>query len=301
MNKEVLLNRLNKIERLVRSPRSLRIIIRFSKHLYWSLLKPFYPEKTISSNIFFGSKINFPYPSCKDIFLWEAKSHDSELRLSKFMISNLSEGSSFLDIGAHVGYFTLLAHKLVGTRGHVISIEATKNTFSFLEKNTSAYQNIEIYNKAASDVRETIPFYEFPTRYSEYNSSDVEQFKEEEWFKNHPPIQRHIKSIPLDDLVDSRTIDFIKIDVEGWEEKVLKGLKSTIVNNPSILIAMEFLNSDRSNEAHLNAVKYLAELGFNAYSIDKDGNLKRLSNIEQYQAQLDSQSDNLIFKSDKTK
>lgn len=77
--------------------------------------------------------MNIALPASTDIYLTGGKSHDSEIRLAKFLIKNLNQGDNFVDIGAHYGYFTLLGAHLVGKGGRVF-FEPGKSTYSLLEK-----------------------------------------------------------------------------------------------------------------------------------------------------------------------
>ncbi|MEZ4982586.1 MAG: hypothetical protein R2769_13585 [Saprospiraceae bacterium] len=88
------------------------------------------------SKTFWGEEMILLLPSSTDIYLTGGKSHDSEIRLAKFLIHQLRPGDTFVDIGTHYGYFTLLALEIVGASGKVFSLEASPVNFSILEKNT---------------------------------------------------------------------------------------------------------------------------------------------------------------------
>ena len=65
-----------------------------------------------------------------------------------------------------------------------------------------------------SDSNEKLKFYEFPNLYSEYNSLDIEQFKNEKWFAEYKPKEVNIESIMLDDFLMDKDLNpkIIKID-----------------------------------------------------------------------------------------
>ena len=272
---------------------------------YWNLLvqtKIKYPitkKGTVKiCKTFFDTKMKVILPAGLDLYLTGAKTHDSELRLAQFLIKNLKEGDNFLDIGGHFGYFTLLASKLLGPNGQVICVEASAEMYKILNHNTQAHSNIQINHLAASDKKEVIEFHEFPIYYSEYNSLDIEQYKNESWFKTNPPKKISVNAIPLDELLFEKHFDpkIIKIDVEGAEEKVINGLKNTLAMKSVDAIAMEFILNSKNN-AHLAAAKTLNKYQYYPHFIQDDGNLNKitLDQIEPLMHQKNRESDNIIF------
>lgn len=245
---------------------------------------------------FFNYKMYINLPSATDIFLTHGKSHDSEIRLARFMLINLKKGDTFIDVGSHYGYFTLLAHYLVKENGTIHAFEASKKTFSVLEKNTQKFDNIFIQNKAVGKEEGSIVFHQFSNMYSEYNSVDVDQYKNENWYDDNLVEKSIIDNVSLDKYISVHNLrpKMIKIDVEGAEEEVLEGMKATL-EQQSIYIAMEFLNTERGNQPHRKANDILRSLGYNSYFIKKDGLLKSIDNIPEYLNLNNLESDNIIY------
>src|SRR5690606_14202120 len=152
-------------------------------------------------------------------YLTGGKSHSSEIRLAKYLILHLERGDHFLDIGAHFGYFTLLASEIVGTNGKVYAFEPSKKNMRLLRMNSNNRSNIKIFGEAVSDVRGGVQFYEFPNLYSEYNSMNIEQFETESWFSAYQPVKLDIPSTTIDIIIKEGAIvpKIIKVDVEGSE------------------------------------------------------------------------------------
>lgn len=235
-------------------------------------------------------------PASSDIYLTGGKSHHSEIRLARFIIKHLNPGNQFFDIGAHYGYFTLLAEKITGSTGKVVAFEASPTTFRILKQNTADLPNIEIFNNAVSDENTTLTFYEFPNQYSEYNAMDVRQFEKEGWYKSNTPEKVSIHSITLDDITNTYgwSPAMVKIDVEGAEYKVLNGFKSYLsIHNPFVI--MEFLNEERGNEEHVKAEKLLFSMGYAAHLINSDGALSSIGNASAYLQQQRIESDNIVY------
>jgi FkbM family methyltransferase len=216
----------------------------------------------------------------------------------KFLIKNLSTGQHFLDIGTHFGFFSLLASYLVESKGRVLGIEASPKSFAKYKKNIAPFENIIPLNKAASNEQKTITFHEFNTTYSEYNTTDIEQFKNESWFKKNPPNKIAIETIVTDKILTENKIqpNIIKIDVEGAEYEVLQGLTETLKTlNP--FVSVEFLPKYINSTTHQKALILMKEMGYLLHYINNEGNLVELDFMElnNYFILNNIDSENLIF------
>jgi len=147
-----------------------------------------------------------------------------ELKVVQFLSSRLKKGDVFIDCGAHIGKYTLLASKLVGARGKVVAIEANPETYLVLTKNLYLNKltnvtplNYVIYSHEASAKL----FYCHPT---ETGGSSLK--------RGHPLLKTtevkaiKVRTTTLDYLLSQLGIDrvdWIKLDVEGVETEVLQG------------------------------------------------------------------------------
>jgi len=302
MTKEKLYNGINKVEEISSASKIKRMMNNPFRYLEAILFKSFiYPRKKIpkevTSELFFDLKMNLLLPSSTDIYLTGGKSHESEIRLAKFLIRNLNAGDVFIDVGAHYGYFTLLGSVLVEDSGKVFSFEASPKTHGILKKNIQQQKNVSVHNLAVSDKNSnSLKFYEFPNLYSEYNTLHIEQFEEENWFSDYQPVEIEIDSIVLDDFILNENINpkLIKVDVEGAEYSVVKGLNKFLSDNSPMLV-LEYLSEERGNEEHKNAEEELRSYGYSAFLIDTNGGLKKVKEISKYLADFDLESDNIVF------
>lgn len=198
-------------------------------------------EKIVETTLFYGKKMKVALPSSTDIYLTGGKSHNSEIRLAKFLINNLKVNDHFLDIGAHYGYFTLIGSELVGDNCIVISFEPSNKNRSVLAENTNSLKNTTIYKKAISNSTENIVFYEFQNLQSEYNTANVSQFENEQWFHDAPPTKIEVEATTIDLFTHKSkfTPNVIKIDVEGAEDKVIQGGIDYFTSH-SPMIVMEY-------------------------------------------------------------
>ena len=142
--------------------------------------------------------------------------------------SMVSEGAVVYDIGAHVGFYTLLASKLVGPRGKVLSFEPLPRNAHYLQEHLrlNSIENVTFIQSAISDKSGTAFFEEERSGYMGSLSSKgcIE-----------------VKTDCLDELIargDFPAPECMKIDVEGAELSVLKGAESILADNrPTIFLA----------------------------------------------------------------
>jgi FkbM family methyltransferase len=282
----------SKLIRLLQNPVKYILAIGHKKLIYSKNKEGILKE----TNTFFDKKMMVMLPAGTDIYLTGAKSHISEIRLASFLIHQLNNGDTFLDVGAHFGYFTSLASTLVGKEGIVFSIEASKNTFKVLKKNIAKVENIKCFQMAIADKNEPLKFYEFPILFSEYNSTEVNQYIHEPWYQKNKPTKFLVECITLDDFINKHGIlpKIIKIDVEGAEHKVIDGGMEYFKNNVPVII-MEYLEPKRYNVSHRKATETLRQLGYKTMLIQKNGNLKPCEDIEAYLEEFQLESDNVVF------
>ncbi len=244
----------------------------------------------------FGFDMYIRLPAAMDIYLAGAKSHDSELRLAKYMIHHLHADQIFVDVGAHFGYFTLLANLLVGQQGMVHAFEAAPDTFVVLRQNHNNKHSIQIHNHAVSDNNAEVEIYQFPTQYSEYNTLDVAQFETASWFVKNQPKVTKIKAVTLTDFFNQRGVHphLIKIDVEGSEARVIQGAAAYLRDHAPAIV-MEYLSAERGNEAHRAAHDMLLAFGYDVYRIDHQGYPSKINDISDYFKSYSLASDNLLY------
>ncbi|MCC6727130.1 MAG: FkbM family methyltransferase [Saprospiraceae bacterium] len=295
-----LAEKLKDIERLARGSIFARLLANPKRYIesvgFWRFVYPFTNRgKQARATTFFGAEMELVLPAATEIYLFGAKTHDSEIRLARFLMKNLQPGDSFCDVGAHFGYFSLLASQLVGKNGQVLAFEASKSTFGILEKNLRPYSNTTPLHRAASNENTSLVFNEFPPLYSEYNTL-VPQTNAA-WMKNNPAQPIAVQGQRLADFFLSENIrpSIIKIDVEGAEPQVLEGLEP-FFESASPVIVMEYLLSSGQNEAHQTAAKQLFSHGYSAFRIENNGDLNPCNDIQAAMSLADLDSDNIVFK-----
>lgn len=144
---------------------------------------------------------------------------------------HVSQGMTVVDVGANVGVYTSLFAQLVGPSGRVIALEPAPDNWLALNKalTTNRWKNVEIYQVAAAD-RSGRMYFERSSYNSGNNALCLESSREG---------AESVEVVRLDDLLAGRKVDFIKIDVQGWEAAVLRGGEQTLEGNRPLRLRTE--------------------------------------------------------------
>ena len=182
--------------------------------------------------------------------------HEPEYKILHQLIN---PGDWVVDIGANVGHYTKRLSDLVGSNGRVIAFEPVPSTFALLSANIQLFrhQNVTLVNGAVSDdlgiAGMTMPVFDTGlTNYYEARISD------------HADYALTVLTIPLDAFVATRRIALVKIDVEGHEAFVLRGMKHIIeLSHPILIVETE------SEEI----VRNLTMLGYTTNRLEQSPNI----------------------------
>ncbi|HWE55626.1 MAG TPA: FkbM family methyltransferase [Acidimicrobiales bacterium] len=165
-----------------------------------------------------------------------------ETHVTAWLQSTLKRGDVFVDVGANVGYFTLLGARLVGSEGRVVSVEAHARLFAILKRNVvinGVYGYVTAHHRAAWSEEKEL---EFHIRTNFAGNSSVGTIDESglDRLGDTEELVR-VQGVPMDDLLaDLPRVDVMKIDVEGAEVHVFEGLRATIQANPDVIIMFEW-------------------------------------------------------------
>ena len=173
-------------------------------------------------------------------------------------------GMTVVDIGANIGYFTLLAASLVGEKGKVFAFEPEPRNYALLVKNieVNGYKNVIPLQKAVSNEAGKVELFVDTVTSGEHSlfKAAVEREKK----SSIEPII--VDVVSLDEFLkdNERPIDIIKMDIQGAEMVALLGMVKTVRNNDDLKIFTEFWpyglqQSGVSPEEYYNK---LMQLGF---------------------------------------
>ncbi len=174
------------------------------------------------------------------------------------LLRHVPAGGTFVDVGAHVGWYTLKAAKVVGPKGHVIAVEPNRETLVKLRDNIRASgvsPIVVVAPVACSDSEATLTLYATSrSNTGESSLSSANASQDSTIAASYP-----VRTRRLDDIVKEARVgrvDAIKIDVEGAEFLVLKGSAETLDRDRPI-VAVELidrqLKSMGSSAAELTA------------------------------------------------
>lgn len=160
-----------------------------------------------------------------------------ELPLQKALSKHLNQGDIVYDIGANVGFFTVISAKLVGNSGHVYAFEPDPNNIKSLEHNVqlNSFANVTVLKQAVA--RSTGTGELLLGRHSGGHTLSTTAKSQAPKYQSSPKIP--VKLVAIDDLVAQQIIAppaVVKIDVEGAELDVLQGMSQTIKKFKPIII-----------------------------------------------------------------
>lgn len=185
---------------------------------------------------------------------------EKDLQHDKFLpviaCANMPEGGIVIDCGANIGSHTVAYSRRVGKDGAVIAIEAGKLAFDCLVENSKKFENsVLCINAAVCDVHGGTAIHSVNevnvggSVVSDENKEGVESNK--------------IRTISLDGLIQDmnlKKLDFIKIDCEGYELKILKGAKHTLRKfKPILLIEMNSFRLQENGASYKDIYDLLLE------------------------------------------
>ena len=186
------------------------------------------------------------------------------------------EGDTVIDIGAHVGYYTLLMAQLVGENGKVYSFEPDPVNFQLLKKSVeiNGFENVVLIQKAVSNITDKVKLFLgdddsainriYDAKLGDAKESiDVDSVTIDEYFKENDEL-----------------INFIKLDSEGSEVKIINGMKQFLSRNKKLVMMTEFFPFliKKSGDEPNQYLKSLEKSGFSLYNIlDKNEKTNKIN------------------------
>lgn len=189
--------------------------------------------------------------------------HEYEPFATSIVQKYISEGQTFIDIGANIGYYSLLAAKIVGENGRVISFEPDERNFQDLIHNIglNTFNNISPYQKAVSLRTGMSRLYLSKDEPGAHSLEECRDTSE----------SLLVYTVKLDEVTkDMPVVDFIKIDTEGHEMSVLKGAHETLLKTNAMMIECWEEGLIKAGSCTQYLLDTLREHGFtNIYIIDE--------------------------------
>lgn len=202
--------------------------------------------------------------------IYKAITDRSERRLCRSLIQ---PGMIVADIGANIGLYTDFFAKCVGPKGQVHAFEPEPTNFQLLSRSLGSRKNITLNQMAVGNKTEQSYLYISPNLNVDHQT-----------YNSHSDRQKiTITTTTLDDYFPSnQSVDFIKLDIQGFEYHALLGMDRVLSKNSQVKIILEYspagLASAGANNQQLKS--FLKERGFALYHILHDGSLSLLNDKE---------------------
>jgi len=216
-----------------------------------------------------------------------------ELLITELIKNEVSSGDIVLDIGANIGYYTLIFSKLVGNRGMVYAIEPEPKNLELLYENIkmNSRNNIKVIPKAISDKDKLTRLYLHPQNIGDhrlYDSGDQ---------RNYVEVESITLNYYFNYMIMDRHVDFIKMDIQGSEFNAFIGMSKIIRANPSLKLITEYSPSmiEKSGADPKDFLLMLKDSNFEIYNIDEVENKiyrVRISELlDRYPVEMDDETD----------
>lgn len=183
----------------------------------------------------------------------------------KAMQKEIKPGDIVVDIGANIGYYALLEARLVGKKGKVYAIEPVPKNIELLTKNIELnnYSNIEVFQMAIGSENKKDFIHISKLR-------NICSMAQQEIYRSTYTHKVPVQVITLDDfLKDKAYPDLVRMDVEGYEFEIIKGMKETLkVNNPLKLFVE--LHLDLLKDKAKSFLKTLKGFGFEVKMVSNE-------------------------------
>lgn len=187
----------------------------------------------------------------------------------------LRKGMTVVDVGANVGFLVRHFCRQVGSSGKVFAFEPDPFTFQFLQFNTRSFANLQLTQCAISDNHEPAVLH----------INSIAGTGNSLLNKANSSVSVSVPCLSLDEFLDRAgkpAVNLIKIDVEGAELNVLRGMRQTIARLPELQIIIEYCPKNlRGSGVDPRAVyDEIRACGFNVHFIREDGTTQSIDRFE---------------------
>ncbi|MDN3566427.1 FkbM family methyltransferase [Paeniroseomonas aquatica] len=209
-----------------------------------------------------------------------------EPHLTKVLMSLLQPGQVFVDIGANVGYYSVLGGRAVHPGGTVHAFEPNPAIHRLLADNleVNGFAPSAIPHRLAlSDRAGTAPLLVFEGRTAAatlrpVSAAYAEAFGARTGRTTHAVA---VETVRLDDVLAAvPEVHLIKLDAEGHEPAILRGGTELLRRSPAVKLLMEFVPFHYARDEALDHLGLLRDLGFRLYRIEADGGIAEHTDAE---------------------
>lgn len=180
------------------------------------------------------------------------------------MNEHIFSGATVLDIGANIGFYTNILSRLVGPQGHVYSFEPDRLNFDRLKKNCRHLTNVTLTNKAVSDKTDVLKIYKSLMLNVDHRTYPIDNYESVE----------EIPCVSMDEFLGAgKHVDFIKIDIQGFEMSAFSGMHGLLVENRDVKIISEFwpFGLKKAGSSTEQFLCFFWQQAFNVYLVNDTG------------------------------
>ena len=157
---------------------------------------------------------------------------------TELILRQAKSGDVVVDVGANIGYYTVLLANKVGPNGKVYAFEPDSTNFEILKKNIEAnkLENVVMVNAAVSNKNGVSYLYKSKENYGDHKLiKNPLVDKSTSSLKKGGSLREKIKTVKLDDYLKNQKVNLMKVDTQGWEPAVFEGAKKIIEKNKPII------------------------------------------------------------------
>lgn len=184
----------------------------------------------------------------------------------------LRPGMRVVEVGANVGYYSVMMGHAIGGSGRLTSFEANPDLAEIVRANLHINvldHHAECRQQAAADTVGRLAFHRYAQRLGGSSLNDVSDIAAAAGDR----VERiEVDSVTLDSALDDAPVDFMKIDAEGAELRILQGAENVLARSPGLKIVFEYVGGDYGAEI----LALLRRHGFEMRLIGRRGALLRL-------------------------
>ncbi len=198
-----------------------------------------------------GFKFSF---DANDRFVGQVMMNNNyELYESELFVSKVSKGDVVFDVGANIGYYVFLAAKKMGLnhlfgRGKIFAFEPNMKNFLLLDRNIkmNSLKNISLHNEAVGQINTTGHLYLSKDNFGDHRMSTTEGWDCED-----------VSIVSLDSVIKKSALepDVLKIDTQGYDLYVLKGIEGFLKKKKKLKLFTEFWDFG-NKQAGVNSKEY---------------------------------------------
>lgn len=256
------------------------------QHVNYLFFKLGLKNEIVDKKTFLGHQIKLALPYGKDIFLYGFTDNYADIKLTKYLIKQLKKKSTFIDVGAQFGFFSLFASAITDGKIKIYAFEPSKFNFDLLKHNLKKRSSVFLENKAVGDENKIISFFEYENKSTTYQN-------EQDAFRK----TLNIEMIVLDNYISAKKIEptFMRINVEKFAPQIFEGLRNTLTQGKCDF-SYKFQKIDEEEKNLEKIIQLLKRYNYGIYKIDDAGDLLKLKTKQSISDQVDLPVENLIIR-----